>query len=131
MKKNYLFTGVAVSLLLLATSVLPPVKAKGEKSATPFAVVSIPDDLKTIFEKSCMSCHATGGRNMAMAKLNFSNWDSYESDKQAKKAAAICKMITKGAMPPKSFRASNPDAIPTAAQKDMICTWSGTLTQKK
>jgi hypothetical protein len=78
-----------------------------------------------------MSCHATGGRNLAMTKLNFSDWDNYEPGKQVKKAAAICKRITKGTMPPKSFRVSNPDAIPTASQKEMICTWSGTLTQKK
>jgi hypothetical protein len=68
---------------------------------------------------------------MAMSMLNFSEWENYESGKQAKKAAAICSMLSKEAMPPKAFKKANPDAIPTEAQKDTICKWSETLTQHK
>jgi hypothetical protein len=78
-----------------------------------------------------MDCHATGGNHMAMSLLNFSGWDKYKPGKQAKKAGAICYMISKGSMPPKSFRDANPEAVPTADQKDAICKWSGTLKQKK
>ena len=78
-----------------------------------------------------MDCHATGGRHTAMSKLNFSKWDKYKSRKQAKKSAAICRMITKEAMPPKSFRESHPNAIPTETQKDLICKWSKTLATEK
>jgi hypothetical protein len=67
---------------------------------------------------------------MAMAKLNFSEWDSYSAEKQAKKAEAICNVITKGSMPPKSFRQSHPEAIPTDAQKELICKWSKTCAEK-
>jgi cytochrome c5 len=86
--------------------------------------------VKDVFKNSCMGCHATGGKGMAMAKLNFSEWDSYSAEKQAKKAEAICNVITKGSMPPKSFRQSHPEAIPTDAQKELICKWSKTCAEK-
>jgi|WetSurSiteA1Bulk_404760.scaffolds.fasta_scaffold118310_2 cytochrome c5 len=131
MKKMYLFLTVTLVLLVVASAASLPVKPADKKSQTAVAPSSIPEELNTIFKNSCMGCHAAGGKSMAMAKVNFSDWDKYSPEKQAKKAAAICKMITKGAMPPKSFRDSHPDAIPTAAQKDMICKWSDTLASKK
>jgi len=131
MKKFFLFLVVAGMFLTFVASDLSLTDLPGKKDTTPATVTSIPDDLNIVFKNSCMGCHATGGKTMAMAKLNFSEWDNYASDKQAKKAAAICKMISKGKMPPKSFRASHPEAVPTASQKDLICKWSKTLTQKK
>jgi hypothetical protein len=78
-----------------------------------------------------MACHAEGGSHMAMSMLNFSEWGKYDVDKQAKKAGAICYMLSKEKMPPKSFRKSNPDLIPTQAQIDAICKWSEKLNQNK
>jgi cytochrome c5 len=131
MKKTFLFFMMAVMFSILTSSVLSPVKSGDKKSSTAVTTTSIPDDLKAVFKNSCMDCHATGGKGMAMAKLNFSEWDNYAPDKQVKKAAAICNIITKGSMPPKSYGAKKPDAIPTASQKDMICKWSETLAPKK
>jgi len=131
MKKTYLFLTASVMVAVFTASVLSPAKVTGKKGPTQIAATSIPDDLQIIFKKSCMDCHATGGSHMAMSLLNFSNWDKYKPGKQTKKAGAICYMISKGSMPPKSYKAANPDAIPTEAQKDAICKWSGTLKQKK
>jgi hypothetical protein len=130
MKKMYLFLTVITLLLVFASSTLSPVNPTDKKSITAVTTSSIPEELNTIFKNSCMGCHATGGKAMAASKLNFSDWENYAPEKQAKKAAAICKELSKDAMPPKSFRESNPDAIPTAAQKDMICKWSETLAPK-
>jgi cytochrome c5 len=131
MKKIHVFLAATVMASILTASVLSPVNPTGKKSTTSMTADSIPADLQLIFKKSCMDCHATGGSHMAMSMLNFSDWNNYEAGKQAKKAGAICYMISKGSMPPKSYRAANPDAIPTEAQKDKICKWSETLKQKK
>jgi cytochrome c5 len=131
MKNHYLFLGVVVIILISTSSVLSPEMSIDEKSTTPVNASSIPDDLKVIFKNSCMVCHATGGKGMAMAKLNFSEWDNYAPDKQTKKAEAICKIVSKEAMPPKSFRTSYPEAVPTASQKDLICKWSAALAPKE
>jgi cytochrome c5 len=130
MKKTFLFLMMAVMFSILSASVLSPAKSVSKKSVTTITTTSIPDDLKVIFKNSCMDCHATGGKGMAMAKLNFSEWDNYAPEKQAKKATAICNVITKGSMPPKSYKESKPDAVPTASQKELICKWSETLAPK-
>ena len=89
----------------------------------------IPDSILKIFEKSCMTCHAEGGKMLAMNHVNFSNWGKYTSEKQASKSADICKMVSKGKMPPKSFRESKPDLIPTSDQIKEICQWSETFAK--
>lgn len=116
MKKIYLFLAVTVVLLLVLASFILPVPNK-----------PVPDDLSLVFKNSCMACHASGGSMMAMGKVNFSNWDTYDTAKQAKKAAAICNIVTKGSMPPKSFIKSNLGAALTDEQKAKICKWSAEL----
>jgi cytochrome c5 len=130
MKRTYLYIILIFAFPVLTVSVLSPAQFTGIKSTTQMTITSIPDDVEVIFKKSCMHCHASDGKSIPMAKLNFSNWDNYKPGKQAKKALAICKIITSGAMPPKSFREKNPDAIPTASQKSLICKWSETLSPK-
>jgi cytochrome c5 len=131
MKKIYFLPAIAFMALFLTASGLSPVNPSCNKITASVTTDSIPGELQLIFKKSCMDCHATGGSQMAMSVLNFSEWGNYAPGKQVKKASAICNMISNGAMPPKSFRKAHPDAIPTEAQKDSICKWSATLTQNK
>jgi mono/diheme cytochrome c family protein len=137
MKRHYLLVGALLFLLLLTSAVLSPKNPMIYKSdtdstsvETDSTSVSIPENVHLIFKNSCMGCHATDGKKLAMTKLDFSKWDQYKPKKQAKKATAICEMVTKGSMPPKSFRESHPDKVPTAAQIEEICKWSGTLTKQ-
>jgi len=120
MKRTYLYFAVTMVFLMVAGSFkVPP------------AGNPIPEDLKVVFKNSCMACHATGGNMMAMGKVNFSNWNDYDTVKQAKKAAAICNVVTKGSMPLKSFIKSNPGAVLSDEQKAKICKWSAELNQNK
>ncbi len=131
MKKLMLFSGLMVMLVAVTSFGLAPREGGSNKAASGVsATSSIPDDVMAVVKNSCMGCHATGGKGMAMAKVNFSEWDTYPAAKQAKKAEAVCNVLTKGSMPPKSFRASHPEAVPTDAQKDMICKWSKSLAAK-
>jgi mono/diheme cytochrome c family protein len=87
------------------------------------------DSIMKIVKVSCMDCHGDGGNGMACAHVNFSKWTSYKPEKQAAKAGDVCKMITKGAMPPKKYRENNPDAIPTQSQINVICNWAKSLNK--
>jgi hypothetical protein len=40
------------------------------------------------------------GNGMAMMHLNLTNWDKFSPEKQADKAKDMCKMVSKGKMPP-------------------------------
>jgi len=124
MKKYYLFSGLLVIILVCTSWVLSSSKSAPVPSP-------IPDDVKAVLKNSCMACHAEGGKKMAMSMVNFSNWDNYGAEKQAKKAESVCNAVTKGFMPPKNFREANPGAVLTDAQKDMICKWSKSLQPAK
>ena len=126
MKKHYQILSSAlrgVSILIIALLLLIDV-ANGQTVSKSGIASNIPDTLYKIFEKSCMTCHSEGGKKIAMSHLNFSNWNKYNSEKQAAKAKDICEMVTKGKMPPKASRESKPDLIPTADQLKFICQWS-------
>ncbi len=117
-------------IALVASITFMPSKANSSgplKKALPSA--SMPDSVHKIFEKSCMDCHATGGNGMAEGRVNFSKWDTYKPEKQADKAKAICKVMTKGSMPPKGFCKSHPDAVPTQAGINVICKWAESLNK--
>jgi cytochrome c5 len=130
MKKIYFLLVTTTVVFILTASVLSDAKPSDKKITKAITTAPIPDDIQQIFKKSCMDCHATGGSSGAMFVLNFSEWENYKPAKQVKKAEAICNIISKGDMPPKSFCNAHPDAVPTEAQKDTICKWSAILTQQ-
>jgi hypothetical protein len=91
---------------------------------------SIPPDVQTILQNSCFDCHTKGGKKMALSHVDFSVWDSYSNDKKENKSADIVKMLKKGSMPPKLYKQSHPDKIPTADQVALIEQWAETLKRK-
>jgi mono/diheme cytochrome c family protein len=93
----------------------------------PAKMYLIPDSINAVFENSCMSCHGINGGRFPKARLNFARWEEYGAQKQVEKASMICSVLTKGIMPPKSFRKTNPEAIPTSAQVEMICQWARSI----
>jgi mono/diheme cytochrome c family protein len=122
-------------ILFVATLALPvqaqtptqtPTPTKETVQTSPF-----PNDVTAVFKNSCMACHGAGGRALTLTVLNLSKWDEYDADKKAKKAAAICDVVTKGAMPPASYQRSTPTAVLTQAQKELICKWSQTQSKPK
>jgi hypothetical protein len=105
-------------------------KANGQNTANKPVSVTIQADIYKIFQSSCIDCHAQGGKKSAMSHVNFSDWDNYSAEKKSGKAADIVKMLQKGKMPPKSYRESNPDKIPTPAQIESIVKWADSLPKK-
>jgi len=91
----------------------------------------IPDDIKNIFQTSCMPCHGSDGGRFPKSRLNFSRWTAYGDVKEAEKASFICSRVSKGTMPPKFVRDSKPELIPTKEQIDLICKWAETLKPRK
>jgi len=91
---------------------------------------AIPENINKILQTSCMSCHGSGGRLLAMAKLNLSKWAEYTAAEKANKASGICYEITEGKMPPKSVTKSNPELVPAKEPVELICQWAESLKPK-
>jgi len=118
---------VAVIGLIVSMAAMPSRAINTAASSDPSVETSVPDSVGSIFEKSCYPCHSAPGKSMAMSKLNFDKWDSYKPEKQADKAEDICEEVTKGGMPPKSFKTNNPDKAPTEAEIKILCNWAATF----
>jgi cytochrome c5 len=127
MKKRVSLIAVVFVASLITLSLLMPSQAFCQSGKTSTPGKAIPDSLYKIFSTSCMKCHSTGGSAFATSHVNFSDWNKYDAKKQASKAADICKELTKGSMPPKSYRSANPSLIPTAKQTTEICNWATSL----
>jgi uncharacterized membrane protein len=121
---------VMAGVLVTALSVNNPIAAQSAKAGMELGK-AIPDGVMKIAEKSCIKCHAEPGNSMALAHVNLSKWDKYSPDKQAAKAKAMCKMVTKGKMPPKNFRKEHPDGVPTKEEIKTICDWAQSIAVPK
>ena len=95
MRKLVLIPGLAIMLVVFTSFISSPGK-QDDKKKVEITASSIPDDVKTIFENSCMACHATGGRNLAMLKVNFSEWDEYTPAKTSQKGCCNLQGVDQG-----------------------------------
>jgi hypothetical protein len=128
MKQILAFSLFVFTVTIIVTMIMLPAHAvSSNDNKNPSMSLAIPDSVTAILEKSCFPCHSAPGNGMAMMKLDFDKWDTYKPEKQADKAAAMCKKLTKGSMPPSKFRSSNPDKVPTQADVDFICKWAASL----
>jgi len=128
MKKIALLSIISVSVLFACILLLNPQTVSGSKNPLPAGQgTALPDSILKFVQKTCMDCHADDGNFMAKGKVNFSEFDKYDAAKQADKAKAMCKVLTKSAMPPGKWRKNNPDRVPTQASVDMVCRWANSL----
>jgi hypothetical protein len=125
MKKLTRLVVAAASVIFIIALSINPVSAQNAQTG---GGKPIPDNIVKIAEKSCLKCHVEpGGNNMAASVVNLSKWDTYSPEKQASKAKKMCKMVTKGKMPPKNFKKEHPDGVPTKDQITAICDWSQSI----
>jgi hypothetical protein len=130
MKKIIMITVAVASVLFMTALIVNPVSAQTAKKSVGDNK-PIPSAVMKIAEKSCVNCHTEPGNGMALMHVNLSNWDKYSPEKQADKAKAMCNMVTKDKMPPKKFRSTHPDGIPSKDEIKTICDWAESLQVPK
>jgi hypothetical protein len=131
MKNLFRIAIAVVGALFITTMIINPLSAQTAQKSSPVGK-PIPENVMKIAEKSCMKCHTEpGGNGMAASIINLSKWDAYSPEKQAAKAKSMCKMVSKNKMPPKNFKKSHPDGIPSKEEIATICDWSQSLQPPK
>jgi mono/diheme cytochrome c family protein len=119
-------------LLMLCVFALSSGKSVPSSNPAPKADTSVvPDDVHKILATSCFACHGLAGKSMALAHVKMAELDTYSPEKLAAKAKAMCKMVTKGKMPPKGYLKEHPEAKLTPEQVATICNWSSELKKGK
>jgi len=131
-KINMKKTAIIIMLTALTTAGMLVLQSPGsfagsEKSMAANAGSTLPDSVQKFVQRACMDCHSDHGNGMARGKVNFSTWEGYDTEKQAKKANSISQELVKGGMPPKKWRSNNTDKVPTQAEIDMISRWAKSL----
>ena len=128
MKKIALISLISMSVMFAIVLLFNPQTVIGSKKPVPASPgTALPDSVLKFVQKTCMDCHADDGNFMAKGKVNFSTWDTYTDEKQADKAKAICKALTKKSMPPSKWCKNNTANVPTQADIDMVCRWATSL----
>lgn len=105
-------------------------------------VLDVPDEVQMVFARSCNDCHSNktvypwyskispfswflaGHIEDGRREMNFSEWGTYSTDKQARKMEETCEMVKAGAMPLPSYLWVHREAVLQESQKQMICDWA-------
>ena len=129
MKKAISITFSILGIVFLTSMIMNHSSAEASLPSQKDGTVSKPisSGVMKIAERSCVKCHTEGGNGMALMHLNLSNWDKFSPEKQADKAKDMCKMVSKGKMPPKGFKEKNPGAAPTKDEAKIICDWATSI----
>jgi cytochrome c553 len=96
-------------------------------NVTNISNLDMPDNIKSILDKSCMGCHNNESKSTkGKMKLNFDKFNDgkYSKGKQIAKLNAIVKTLAKGKMPPKKFIAKNPDRALSADDTKTLSEWA-------
>lgn len=126
MKKTLAFLGIPVAVIFFLALAFRPASASGSAKYSE-GNPDLPDSVAKVIHKACLDCHGADGNGMAKSHVNFATWTSYDAKKQADKASAISKVLSKGSMPPGKWRKNNPDNIPTPAEVNVIKNWAKAL----
>ena len=131
MKSQYSLSVLLLIFCAFAFSSGKSASASNSGSVSKADSSSVPIAVHKIMATSCFACHGEGGKGMALARVRMSELSTYSPEKLAGKAEAMCKMVTKGKMPPKGFLNEHPEAKLTQEQVATICDWSAELNKGK
>jgi uncharacterized membrane protein len=104
----------------------------------PTTGVSGDPQVSSILQSSCFQCHSSSGRapwyaavsptylaaNSARGVLNFSDWQTYDTEKRAAELKSIEQAIRGGSMPPGDYTALDHTAGLTDDQKQVLLKWA-------
>lgn len=91
----------------------------------PTKKTTMPDNVKTVIENSCFSCHNTNSKNEKGVKaLDFKKLDELSMIKQISAYKEIGDVVEEGEMPPKKFIDRYPDKKLSKADKKLLMEWS-------
>jgi hypothetical protein len=105
-------------------------------------ILTVPTDVKAIFDRSCHNCHSNdtvwpwyahvapvswlmvGDVNAAREDMNLSEWGEANADAQMDTLLEVCRQVKKGAMPLSSYTLLHREAVLSAADVTTLCAWS-------
>lgn len=126
-----LVLGFAAAQLVRPDMTNPPVEAAMLVDSN----TSIPADVKPIFKKACADCHTNETRYPWYSKITPVNWwlqDHIDEGREHMNLSLsmdevddVCEQVESGEMPLPSYTWGHPEAVLTAGEKQILCSWAG------
>ncbi len=136
-------TGLALAAVFVGMQFLRPDRTNPpvDETRTLYARLSVPEDIKSILERSCMDCHSNTTRwpwysniapaswivahdvNEAREHLNLSDFAQYRSLRAVGKMDMMCENMQDGLMPLPKYLTMHPDARLTSEDINRFCDW--------
>jgi hypothetical protein len=136
--------GIALLAVLVVAQLIPVNRRNPgfDPAKTIYAKEKIPEPVKKVFERSCANCHSNNTDwpwysyvapvswmvandvHEARAKLNFSAWGDYPTNKREEKLEEICEQVTNGDMPDPKYLLVHRRARLTPDERDAVCQWT-------
>lgn len=119
-----------------------------DEAQTIEASMAIPEDVRTVFGRSCADCHSNRTvypwySNISPAswildndiregrrKLNISEWGTYENRKKIRTLDEICQQVEDGEMPLPSYLWIHWDAAMRPGEAQILCNWANAEKDK-
>lgn len=119
-----------------------PERTNPPVNATHSLLAKAPPEVRAILERSCRDCHTNETRwplysyvapmswlvashvHHGRARVNFSEWTSYDSDEQDKFLGGVCSQPKKGKMPLPSYLIIHRGATLAPSDVTTLCAWS-------
>ncbi len=111
--------------LVLVVFLFASVSVSASEKPQPLKPVNMPDDIKSIIDKSCFGCHNTDSKNdKAKEKLDLKTIDSLDKSKMIHALKEIAETVEESEMPPAKFLEKFPDKKLTDAEKKKLMDWA-------
>jgi len=150
MKKTLKLLALVIIALVILIQLYRPERYTTEEITSDHItkVLKVPDNVQSIFKRSCYDCHSNQTRwpwysgvapvswfvisdvSRGRSKMNFSEWGKYSKDKQSIKLDNICDEITDGEMPLKQYLYIHKEAVLSKEDKNILCNWSKEESKK-
>ncbi len=112
---------IAIPALVLGFAFQSPEVQKGDDVPG----IEIPQDVQSVFDKSCMPCHSDDAKNFkARSRLNFDKLYTLNRAKLVNKLVKISDEINEGSMPKKNFMKKHPESVLSADEKTLVTDWA-------
>ena len=89
----------------------------------------VPENVKSILDKSCLPCHGTNGSGKARMKWNYDKMNSMKTSKMISKLSKIETKVESGKMPTKKFNKKYPDRRLSEIDKKVLTDWASELAE--
>lgn len=128
MKNLTKFVAMLLLTVILAAACTAPAakeETKEEVVEAPVSYISYPDDVMTVIENKCMSCHNPSSKNEeAKEHLLWEDLPTMKKIYLSKMVYEIQEVLEDGEMPPEKYLAKKPEKKLTEEETELLMAWT-------